>query len=259
MKGFCLEVSGKNACFTRPEMKVERVSYDVITPSAARAIFEAILWKPAILWEIQRIEVLSRIRWESVRRNEVGSIAAVSSKGIFVEDARKQRAGLLLRDVKYRLFAQFIFIPPEERPAVIRPLPEWLAESEGTQENEVIIMPENRPDEKEAKYAAMFERRAKKGQTFHQPYFGCREFPVDFRLIRDPIAEPATPVPAELRGERDLGWMLYDLDYSNPKEISPLFYRPMMIDGVIDVEKYRVEAGLPSARQYQLQTKEVSR
>lgn len=257
MRGFCLEVSGKNACFTRPEMKVERVSYDVITPSAARAIFEAILWKPAILWEIERIEVLAPIRWESVRRNEVGKVASDRSSGIFIEDDRQQRAGLFLRDVKYRLFAEFIFIAPEERPKVIRPLPEWLCELEGAEEVEVINMPDDRPDEKEAKYAAMFERRAKKGQTFHHPYFGCREFPVDFRLVRDPAAEQ-TVVPDELKGERDLGWMLYDLDYSDPREIQPLFYRPKMIDGIIDVKKYRAEAELPEARQFQLQRKGVA-
>lgn len=257
MKGFCLEVSGKNACFTRPEMKVERVSYDVITPSAARAIFEAILWKPAILWEIQQIEVLAPIRWESIRRNEVSKTATSRSSGIFIEDNRLQRAGLLLRDVKYRLFAEFIFIPPEKRPKVIRPLPEWLSKLEGIEEIDIINTDDNRFDEKEAKYAAMFERRAKKGQCFHQPYFGCREFPVDFRLIRDPAAEPAV-VPDELQGERDLGWMLYDMDYSKPDNIQPLFYRPVIKDGMIDVKKYRVQAGIPDADQSQLQRKENS-
>ncbi|MDD3586452.1 MAG: type I-C CRISPR-associated protein Cas5c [Thermoguttaceae bacterium] len=259
MKGFCLEVSGKNACFTRPEMKAERVSYDVITPSAARGIFEAILWKPAILWEIRRIEVLAPIRWESVRRNEVEKVASERSSGIFVEDDRQQRAGLFLRDVKYRLFAEFVFIPSELRSKVIRPLPEWLAHAEGGEECDVVNMSENRPDEKEAKYAAMFERRAKKGQTFHQPYFGCREFPVDFRLVSDPKADPPDPVPEELKGQRDLGWMLYDLDYSNPIDLQPLFYRPVMIDGVIDVEKFRAAANLPSARLSQLQFKEDAR
>ena len=257
MRGFCLEVSGKNACFTRPEMKVERVSYDVITPSAGRAIFEAILWKPAILWEIRRIEVLAPIQWISVRRNEVKSKMQGKS-GIFIEEDRTQRAGLFLRDVQYRLFAEFIFIPPDERPKVIRPLPEWLAELEGTDEAEVVKMPDDRPDEKEAKYAAMFERRARKGQFFHHPYFGCREFPVDFRLVGDPKNDPAK-CPKELEGERDLGWMLYDLDYSDPSDIKPLFYRPVMVDGVIDVEKYRNEAGLPSARESQLGRKEGTR
>ncbi|MDD4623570.1 MAG: type I-C CRISPR-associated protein Cas5c, partial [Kiritimatiellae bacterium] len=115
MRGFCLEVSGDFACFTRPEMKVERVSYDVITPSAARAIFEAILWKPAIRWQITKIEVLNPIRWASVRRNEVAGIASPRSGGIMIEDSRQQRAGLLLRDVRYRLYAEFTFIPVEKR------------------------------------------------------------------------------------------------------------------------------------------------
>ena len=105
MRGFCLEVRGPYACFTRPEMKVERVSYDVITPSAARAIFDAILWKPSIRWQVRRIEVLEPIRWVSVRRNEVGKVASPRSDGIFIEDERQQRAGLFLRNVKYRLFA----------------------------------------------------------------------------------------------------------------------------------------------------------
>ena len=109
MKGFCLDVSGDFACFTRPEMKVERVSYDVITPSAARGIFTAIFWKPAIRWRITRIEVLNPIRWTSVRRNEVSAVASPRTDGIFVEDVRQQRAGLILRDVRYRLHAEFDF------------------------------------------------------------------------------------------------------------------------------------------------------
>src|SRR3990172_3417250 len=106
MKTYCLEVSGDYACFTRPEMKVERVSYDVMTPSAARAVFEAILWKPAIRWRVKRIEVLKPVRWISVRRNEVGKVASPRGNGIFIEDDRQQRAGLFLRDVGYRLFAE---------------------------------------------------------------------------------------------------------------------------------------------------------
>jgi len=159
MKGFCLEVSGPYACFTRPEMKVERVSYDVITPSAARAIFEAILWKPAIRWRVTRIEVLAPIRWISIRRNEVGKVASPRSIGIFVEDERQQRAGLLLRDVKYRLLGEFDYIPPDQRTQVLNPVPEWLID---TDEAKPLSQPDIRPDESEAKYAAMFERRAKK-------------------------------------------------------------------------------------------------
>ena len=231
MRGFCLEVSGDYACFTRPEMKVERVSYDVPTPSSARAVFDAILWKPAIYWQIRKIEVLAPIRWISVRRNEVANKMSGRSDEIFIEESRQQRAGLFLRDVKYRFHAEFIFIPPEKRPKVVNPLPDWI---DDVSETEAANMPDNPKDEKEAKYAAMFERRAKKGQTFHRPYLGCREFAAEFRLIPNPAEAPAE-IPDELRGERDLGWMLYDLDFSDPKNITPLFYRAIMRDGVINV------------------------
>jgi len=232
MREFCLEVSGPYACFTRPEMKVERVSYDVITPSAARAIFEAILWKPAIRWRITRIEVLAPIRWASVRRNEVGRKASPRTDGIFIEDehVRQQRAGLLLRDVKYRLFANLEFISPERRTKICNSAPEHVLVAE---EAEEPCKPEVRADETEAKYVAMFERRAKKGQCFNQPYLGCREFSCEFRLV-NPETEPVIP-PAELAGPRALGWMLYDLDYTNSAAIRPLFFRASMEDGVIKV------------------------
>ena len=226
-KGFCLEVTGDYACFTRPEMKVERVSYDVITPSAARAIFDAILWKPAIRWRITKIEVLNPIRWTNVRRNEVASVASPKSHGIFIEDARQQRAGLILRDVRYRLHGEFDFIPPETRGKPPYPVPEWLVDSAEVAE---LRKPDVRPDETEAKYAAMFERRARKGQHFHQPYLGCREFAADVRLV-DPAEEPAAPIPKDA----NLGWMLYDLDFSDPANIKPMFFRPEMKQGVIVV------------------------
>lgn len=226
MKGFCLEVSGPYACFTRPEMKVERVSYDVITPSAARAIFEAILWKPAIRWRITRIDVLAPIRWISVRRNEVGKIASQGSNSIFIEDERQQRAGLFLRDVKYRLYGEFDFIPPDERAKIHNPVPEWLIDAG---EVEALRKPDDRRDETEAKYAAMFERRAKKGQCFNQPYLGCREFSCDFRLVNG----NRTTVP--ITESRDLGWMLYDINFSNPIDPKPMFFRPAMKQGVISV------------------------
>ncbi len=110
-------------------MKVERVSYDVITPSAARAIFEAILWKPAIRWEMKQIEVLAPIRWISLRRNEVGKVASPRSGGVFIEDDRQQRAGLFLRDVKYRLHAEFDFCRTEKRESPRNPVPSYLSES----------------------------------------------------------------------------------------------------------------------------------
>ena len=230
-KGFCLEVAGEFACFTRPEMKVERVSYDVITPSAARAIFDAILWKPAIRWRITKIEVLNPVRWVSIRRNEVAKVASPGSGGILIEDDRQQRAGLLLRDVRYRLHAEFVFIPPQQRTKVSNPAPEWLTDAE---ENDLYRQAEaaaSRPDEKPAKYAAMFERRALKGQHFARPYLGCREFAcAEIRLVKSLEGEPAP-----IAETRDLGFMLYDMDYSNPKDIKPMFYRPQMQSGVIAV------------------------
>jgi CRISPR-associated protein Cas5d len=222
MKGFCLEVSGPYACFTRPEMKVERVSYDVITPSAARAVFDAILWKPAIFWRVTRVEVLAPIKWISIRRNEVGAVASTRKLHVFIEDDRQQRAGLFLRDVKYRLFAEFEFIPPEKRSKVYNPIPDFLQDKEE--------MKNVRPDEKPAKYAAMFDRRAKKGQCFNQPYLGCREFSAQFRLV-DIHTESAMPI----HETRDLGWMLYDMDFSNPADPKPLFFKPRMENGVIKV------------------------
>lgn len=232
-RGFWLEVTGENACFTRPEMKVERVSYDVITPSAARAIFDAILWKPAIFWQIKEIRIMNPIRWITVRRNEVALKASSSSSGIFVEDSRQQRAGLFLRDVRYLIRAEFKFIPPEKRGKIVNPVPEFLLENDFEEYND--WQKENvspRPDETPAKYAAMFERRAKQGQWFHKPYLGCREFAAETRLI-----SPDDPMFKELPVDesRDLGWMLYDLDFSDPQNIVPLFFRAEIKNGVIMV------------------------
>lgn len=229
MRGFCIHVTGDFACFTRPEMKVERVSYDVITPSAARGIFTAIFWKPAIRWRITKIEVLNPIRWASIRRNEVASVMSPRSGGIFIEEDRQQRAGLLLRDVSYRLYAEFDFIPPEKRSPISNPSPEWLSdEDEKALYSEVV---KAKPDEDEAKYAAMFDRRASKGQYFMHPYLGCREF--SCKTIRLLKSKEGEPLP--ISGDRDLGFMLYDMDYSDPSDIKPMFYRPFMRDGVIQV------------------------
>jgi CRISPR-associated protein Cas5d len=240
MKDWCLEVWGDYACFTRPEMKVERVSYDVMTPSAARAIFEAILWKPAIKWNITKIEVLNPIRWISVRRNEVGKVFSGPTQaqldgtsgapmGFFVEDYRQQRAGLFLRDVRYRIHAHFDFIPPEKRKANHSASPEFWADSE---EQGLGA----RGDEKEAKYAAMFERRAKKGQCFHRPYLGCREFACDFRLI-----ETADGSRKPIDKSDALGWMLYDMDFSNPLEPKPEFFRASLVHGIVNTDRRTVE------------------
>lgn len=210
MKEHCLEVTGDFACFTRPEMKVERVSYDVITPSAARSVFEAILWKPAIRWRITKIEVLKPIRWINVRRNEVGAKLSVSNiqtamnrgygnLALNIEDERQQRAGLFLRDVSYRLHAQMEFMTAESK-----------------------ANPQ--------KYLEMFERRADKGQCVNQPYLGCREFSAQFRRVLDISGEPAA-----ISLTRDLGWMLYDMDYSNRADPVPQFFYAQLNEGVIDL------------------------
>lgn len=220
-KQFCIEVWGDYACFTRPEMKVERVSYDVITPSAARAVFEAILWKPAIQWKVKKIEVLNPIRWISVRRNEVGKLMSPQSKQIFIEEDRQQRAGLFLRDVAYRLYAEMEFINPRNRK--LNETPDELKD----QEEETIL----RSTENPGKYNAMFERRAKKGQCFNQPYLGCREFSCNFRVIENSENEVKRPIEET----RDLGFMLYDMDFTDEKDPKPMFFRVQLNHGVIEV------------------------
>ena len=225
MKDWVLEVWGDYACFTRPEMKVERVSYDVITPSAARAIYEAIFWKPAIRWHITEIEVLNPIRTASIRRNEVGKVISSPSRlqmdgsyhlpmGFCVEDERQQRASLVLRDVHYRLHAWFEYVGQSDR-------------------READI----KPDESPAKYAAMFERRAKHGQCFHRPYLGCREFACFFKLV-DP-ASNALPPP--LQEDTSFGWMFYDMDFSDTADIRPLFFHAVMKNGVVNTDRRMVE------------------
>ena len=220
-KRFCIEVWGDYACFTRPEMKVERVSYDVITPSAARAVFEAIFWKPAIQWKVKKIEVLNPIRWISVRRNEVGKLMSPQSKQIFIEEDRQQRAGLFLRNVAYRIYAEMEFINPKNRK--INETPVELND----QAEEAIL----RSTENPGKYNAIFERRARKGQCFNQPYLGCREFSCNFRLIEAPENEEQKPI----RETRDLGFMLYDMDFADEKDPKPMFFRVQLTQGVIEV------------------------
>lgn len=213
MKTYCLELTAPYACFTRPEMKVERVSYDVMTPSAARACFEAILWKPAIRWHVRKIEVLKPIRWVNLRRNEVSSVVSIANVkkamsgssidlSIYADDSseRAQRAGLFLRDVAYRVHADLEFLRERD------------------------------PEASPAKYQEMFERRAAKGQCVNQPYLGCREFAAAFRLIADPAAEPAA-----ISETRDLGFMLHDLDFSVPADPQPRFFRAQLEEGVVTV------------------------
>lgn len=207
--GVKLRVWGDYACFSRPELKVERGSYDVITPSAARGVFEAIYWKPEIQWIIERIRVLKPIRFTNIRRNEVASkISVVNVKramnagrgdlGINIEEDRQQRAALILRDVEYVIEARFELLDPN--------------------------------DSNTGKHKEIFTRRAKAGQCFHRPYLGCREFPAYFELL-----EGNTP-DSELRGDADLGWMLHDIDFNNGMQ--PRFFRAKMQNGVIDVPPF---------------------
>lgn len=213
--GIKILVQGKRACFTRPEMKSERVSYDVITPSAARGIIEAVYWKPAIRWHIDRIVVLNEIRFETFRRNEVGNKlsyknakSAMRNMSPVYEEAsldRQQRATVLLRDVAYVIDAHF-------------ELTDKAGETD-TQE----------------KHYNMALRRLRKGQCFFQPCLGCREFAADVALIEEGESEPRSFYVDS--GERDLGYMLYDMDFSEANNPQPVFYRAKMESGVIEVAK----------------------
>ena len=210
-----LEVWGDYALFTRPEMKAERVSYDVMTPSAARGLIEAIYWHPGLRWVIDRIQVCAPIRFTNLRRNEVTFKASaddaytvmkrgkgplykvVSSEG----KTRQQRAALLLRDVRYVIEAHF-------------DMTDRAAEGDSP-----------------GKFQDIAKRRIRRGQFYHQPCFGCREFPAQFRWCGE-----LPPCPDELKGRtQDLGWMLYDMDYTNPENIRPLFFRGSLQNGVLNV------------------------
>ena len=206
-----LEVWGDYALFSRLEFKSERVSYDVMTPSAARGILEAIFWHPGLVWRVDRIHVCAPIRFANIRRNEIKTtisarnVKTVMEKGgeapyIAASENIQQRAAMVLRDVRYVIDAHFDMT---ERAA---------------------------PGDNPGKFQEMITRRMEKGQCYHMPYFGTREFPVSFAPCR---AYP--PCPALLRGERDLGYMLWDLDYSDPADIRPLFFRACMRDGIIQV------------------------
>lgn len=245
---FCLEVWGDYACFTRPEMKVERVSYDVITPSASRAIFEAIFWKPAIRWHIRKIEVLAPIKNISVRRNELSYVASEKSTGIFIDELRpdgkpkyrQQRAGLLLRDVRYRLHAWMEYIPVDKRKDNFKTVSEILWDSEEvTAIQDSINDYKAQKDENPGKYLAMFERRAKKGQCFNQPYLGCREFSANFELVKETSGYVTGYSP--IQESRDFGFMLFDLDFSAPKDIRPAFFRAKMNNGEIIIPEWESE------------------
>lgn len=207
-----VEVWGDWALFTRPEMKVERVSYDVMTPSAARGLIEAIYWHPGLKWQVDRIYVRSPIRFSNLRRNEVKSTVNARTARTAMERGRgelylstsddiQQRAALLLRDVRYIIEAHFDLVPEKMAPG-----------------------------DNAGKFQDIVKRRIQKGQFYHQPCFGCREFPAQFKPC-----EEIPPCPEELKGERDLGWMLWDMDYSDPGDIRPLFFRAALRDGVLEV------------------------
>lgn len=202
--GFQIEVWGPNACFTRPEMKVERVSYDVITPSAARGLLEAIYWHPGMKWVIDRIFVLHPIRFQNIRRNEVKSVASSRKPFINAKDDIQQRASMILVNVKYIIEAHF-------------ELTEKAA-----------------PSDNEGKFTDIIHRRLERGQIYHQPCFGCREFPAFFREW------DGRPIRTAYEGERDLGYMLYDMDYTDRENIQPMFFRAVMRDGVIDLRHCEV-------------------
>lgn len=205
-----LRASGPLACFTRPELKAERVSYQVMTPSAARGLLEAILWKPAIRWRVERIRVLSPIRWVAFRRNEVNGRASPPPAKVIGEGGaapmlladvdRAQRNTVALLDVDYVVEARFD-----------------LTERAGAEDNR-------------AKFVDMFQRRVERGQHFHQPYLGCREFVADVRPVDG-------DTPQAIDETRDLGLMLYDLDYS-PEHNRPLFFRARLEHGVLEIPPY---------------------
>ncbi len=218
--GVRLRVWGEYACFTRPEMKVERVSYDVMTPSAARGILEAVHWNPAIRWVVDRIHVLKPIRFLSFRRNEVGAkmsarnaksameAGTLSGLALAVEDNRQQRASTLLRDVDYVIEAHF------------------------------ELTPKAGEDDTAAKHASMFNRRAEGGQCFHRPCLGTREFVASFALVAEGAGLPPSDLPPDQRG-RDLGWMLHDIDFANDQ--TSRFFRARLVDGVLDVNRCLAE------------------
>ena len=215
--GIRLHIWGGNALFTRPEMKVERVSYDVITPSAARGIVEAIHWKPAIRWTIERIHVLKPVKFQSIRRNEVGSkisdrtATTAMSRGtvqglhLVVDEDRQQRAATVLRDVAYVIEARFD-----------------LTAKAGADDNI-------------GKHLDIFNRRAKRGQCFQQPCFGTREFPVNFALLESGDAMPPSELSVEDQN-KDLGWMLHDIDFT--QNMTPRFFRAKLEGGVIHVPPF---------------------
>ncbi|WP_183753811.1 type I-C CRISPR-associated protein Cas5c [Pseudochelatococcus contaminans] len=209
--GIRLAVSGDHACFTRPELKVERVSYDLITPSAARGILEAVHWRPSIRWVIDAIHILRPIKFQSIRRNEVGhkapagKVRSAMNRGsldglqLLVDEDRQQRASTVLVDVAYVIEAHFV-----------------LTDKAG-------------PDDTEGKHLDIFNRRATRGQCFNQPCLGTREFAARFSLL--PAGDP---LPKAIDETRDLGLMLWDIDHEAPGRPS-LFFRAKLENGIVRV------------------------
>ena len=207
-----VEVWGDYACFSRPERKVERVSYDVMTPSAARGLIEAVYWHPGLRWVIDRIHVCAPIRFTNIRRNEVKDVISAQKVHAVMErrqgelylatpESIQQRAAMVLRNVRYVIDAHFDLVPQQAAPG-----------------------------DNPGKFQDIVKRRLGRGQHYHQPCFGVREFPAQFAPCQD-----VPPCPEELLGERDLGWMLLDMDYSDPQDIRPMFFRAVLQDGVLVV------------------------
>lgn len=199
---FRVRARGPVACFTRPEMKAERVSYEMMTPSAARGLLEAILWKPAIRWHIHEIAALAPVQWTSFRRNEVNSRASVGKFDYAADEDRAQRNTVALRDVDYVITASFTLVPGRAG-----------------------------PEDSLRKFEEMFERRLEKGQSFHAPYLGCREFVARV----EPAAEDLRPHEAG-RGRRPLGLMFFDFDFGERgQSVRPVFFEAFLDDGVLRV------------------------
>ena len=201
--GFRIECWGDYACFTRPELKTERFSYEVMTPSAARGIVEAIFWHPGLRYVIDKIYVLKPIKFTNIRRNEIKEKISADNILKLKKDTnfnRIQRAATVLKDVRYCIEFHFD-----------------MTSSANETDN---------PD----KFTAIITKRARNGMCFHQPYFGCREFPVDFRLMEDD--EKIEPIDVS----KDLGFMLWDMDYSNTENIVPRFFKAELKNGVLDLE-----------------------
>jgi CRISPR-associated protein Cas5d len=215
--GIKIRASGDYALFTRPEMKVERVSYDIITPSAARGIIEAVYWKPAIRWVIDKIHVLKEIEFTNIRRNEVSEKASESEARrrmngttnepmyLSATDNRQQRAALVLKNVDYIIEAHFEMTDK--------------AGAEDTVE----------------KHYNIILRRLRKGQHFHAPCLGTREFGAKVELVED-----GEPIPQSPLGDIELGWMLHDLDFSNSEDIKPQFFRASLKNGVLNLTNLEV-------------------